>query len=175
MKTFTQYDPNNPSPQQHLLKKFEKPMEGSKWDYYFLTEGLHLLVYKEKLHKYPPQSPFRPGETELLTSQFEMPLSGVRWFINAIEQKFFKSPEEGGLPADKISFEEVVDGEDLHIIRSMHAGCQHPGYKITNSSRRRHLSSDDLQTLAMADPWLFKGGLMDFLKEIADRYEQGTL
>ena len=175
MKTFTQYDPRNPLPQQRLLKKYEKPLGTNKPDFYFLTEGEHLLVYREKVHTYPMTSDIRPGESRLIANQFEMPLTGVRWFINAIEQKFFKSPEEGGLPADKISFEEVVDGEDLHIIRSMYAGCQHPGYKITNSSRRSHLSSDDLQTLSMADPWLFKGGLMDFLKEIADRYEQGTL
>lgn len=175
MKTFTQYDPRNPLPQQHLLKKYDAPLEGNKTDFYFLREDNYLLVYEEELHTYPLTSTIRPGETKLLTSQFEMPLTGVRWFINAIEQKFFKSPEEGGLPADKISFKETVDGEGLHIIRSMHAGCQHPGYTLTNSSRRNHVAPRNLQTLSMADPWLFKGGLMDFLKEIADRYEQGTL
>jgi hypothetical protein len=175
MKTFTQYDPRKPLPRQQLLKKYAKPMEGNNTDFYFLRDGDHFLIYHEHVHTYPVTSSTRPGESRLIANQFEMPLSGVRWFINAIEQKFFKSPEEGGLPADKISFKETVDGEDLHIIRSMHAGCQHPGYKITNSSRRSHFSSDDLQTLAMADPWLFNDGLMDFLKEIADRYEQGTL
>ena len=104
-----------------------------------------------------------------------MPLSGIRWFINAIEQKFFKSPEDGGLPADKISYEEIVDGEDLHIIRSVTVGCSHPGYVVTNGSRHSHISSISLQTLALSDPWLFKRGLMDFLKEIANKYEAGQL
>ena len=173
MKQFTLYNPRQPLARQHLLKKFVKPQSSN--DVYFVREDNHLLVYDEELHTYPLTSPYRPGETKLIADQFEMPLSGIRWFINVIEQKFFKSPEEGGLAADKISYEEVVDGEELHVMRVVYAGCDHPGYDITNGSRYSYISSTSLQTLALSDPWLFHGGLMDFLQEIADQYESGQL
>lgn len=173
MKQFTLYNPQQPLENHKLLKKYERPQ--SDYDIYFITQDNHLLVYKRKMHEFPLTSPYRPGETELIENQFEMPMAGVRWFINAIEQKFFKSPEDGGLPANKISYEEIVDGEDLHIIRSVTAGCSHPGYVVTNGSRHSHISSISLQTLALSDPWLFKRGLMDFLKEVATKYESGEL
>lgn len=173
MKQFALYDSQQPLAQQQLLKKYERPQ--NKYDVYFVKEDDHLLVYEKTLHTFPLTSSRHPGETELIEDQFEMPLSGIRWFINAIEQKFFKSPEDGGLPADKISYKETVDGEGLHIIRAMTAGCEYPGYVITNSSRYSYIDSSDMQTLALSDPWLFKNGLMDFLKEVATKYESGEL
>ena len=89
--------------------------------------------------------------------------------------KFFKSPEEGGLPASKISYEEIVAGEDLHVMRSANAGCPHPGYAITNGSRRSHMAPRNMQTVSLSDPWLFQNGLMDYLKSLADNFEQGRL
>lgn len=173
MKKFIPYNPQQPLAHQKLLRKYEQPQ--SEYDVYFVRDETHLLVYKQKLHTYPRTSPFNPGETELFENQFEMPLNGVRWFINVIEQKFFKSSEEGGLAAGKVSFEEVVDGEELHVMRVVYAGCDHPGYDITNGSRYSYISSTSLQTFTISDPWLFHGGLMDFLKEIADQYESGQL
>lgn len=173
MRQFKLYNPRQPLAPQQLLKKFDKPQ--SEYDAYFVREDNHLLVYEEKFHTYPLTSPYRPGETKLIAGQFEMPLSGVRWFINVIEQKFFKSSEEGGLAADKISYEEIVDGEELHVMRVVYAGCDHPGYDITNGSRYSYISSTSLQTFTISDPWLFQNGLMDFLKEIADQYETGKL
>ena len=176
MQIFSQYDPRHPKPEQKLLKIFNNPQEKiNGTDFFFLMQDKHLLIYREKLHTYPLTSDFMPGQTELFANQFEMPLEAIRWFINVIEQKFFKSPEEGGLPANKISYEEVVAGEELHVMRSANAGCSHPGYVITNGSRRSHMASWDLQTLALSDPWLFQHGLMDYLKSLADAYEQGKL
>lgn len=172
MLTFAQYEPRKPLPEHNLLKYYESPQEEDGEDFYFIKQENYLLVYSERLHVYPPTSP-RYGTQKLLADQFEMPLEAVRWLINVIEQKFFKSPEEGGLPANKISYEEIVAGEDLHVMRSTNAGCPHPGYDITNGSRRSHLSPRNLQTLSLSDPWLFKNGLMDYLKSLADDYEQG--
>lgn len=78
----------------------------------------HLLVYRERYHTYPMTAGELTGTTELRHYQFETPLPGIRWFINAIEQKFFKSPDKGGLPANKLSYEEMVAGEALHISRT---------------------------------------------------------
>ena len=175
MQIFSLYDPRNPATEHNLLKFFKSPQENDGEDFYFLKQENCLLVYSERIHTYPLTSDYMPGQSELFADQFEMPLVSIRWLINVIEQKFFKSPEEGGLPANKISYEEIVAGEDLHIMRSVYAGCDHPGYDITNGSRRCHLASDDLQTLSLSDPWLFKNGLMDYLKTLADDYEQGRL
>ncbi|MDZ7924258.1 MAG: hypothetical protein U5M23_09370 [Marinagarivorans sp.] len=175
MQLFTQYDPRNPQPEHNLLRFFKSPQEENGEDFYFIKQDRHLLVYSERLHTYPLTSPYNAGQTKLFKDQFEMPLEAIRWLINVIEQKFFKSPEDGGLPAHKISYEEIVGGEDLHIMRSANAGCPHPGYDITNGSRRSHMSSDDMQTLSLSDPWLFKNGLMDYLKSLADDFEKGRL
>lgn len=175
MQQFKQHDPRNPQPEHQVLRVFISPQEDKGEDFYFIKQNQHLLVYSERFHTFPDTSPYRAGQTKLLADQLEMPLAAIRWFINVIEQKFFKSPEQGGLPAHKLSFKEQVSGEDLHVLRSMNAGCDHPGYKITNSSRRSHLSSDDPQTVSLSDPWLFDNGLMDFLKQLADDYEQGRL
>lgn len=174
MKQFDLYNPRSPLPQQVLLKKFISPQEEEGEDFYFVRHGDHLIGYYERIHVYPATSP-RYGQKELRADQLEMPLSGVRWFIDVIEQKFFKPPSEGGLPADSISYREDVDGERLHVLRAVMAGCPHPGYDITNLNRRSHILDEDHQTLSLSDPWLFNRGLMDFLKEIADKYEQGTL
>lgn len=175
MQLFEQYNPRTPSHEHLLLKFFKSPQKEKGSDFYFIKQDQHLLVYTERFHTYPLTSNFMPGQTELLADQFEMPLEAIRWLIDVIEQKFFKSPEDGGLPANKMSYEEIVAGEDLHIMRSANAGCPHPGYAITNGSRRSHMDSDDSQTLSLSDPWLFENGLMDYLKLLANKYEIGQL
>ena len=176
MQKFEQYNPRHPRPEHQLLKFFKNPQnEKSERNYFFIAQDKHILVYKESIHTYPQTSDYKPGQTELFADQIEMPIDAINWFINVIEQKFFKSPEDGGLPANKISYEEIVAGEDLHVMRTANAGSPHPGYAITNGSRRSHLDSDDLQTLSLSDPWLFQNGLMDYLKSLANSYEKGDL
>lgn len=172
MKKFDLYNPRHPKNHQILLEKYESPQ--SKYDEYLVKDGDFIIFYGEKVHVYPSESP-RYGERKLIADQLEMPFAAVRWYINVIEQKFFKSPEEGGLPAHKISYEEIVVGEDLHIMRAMNAGCEYPGYDLTNGSRNSHILSSSPQTFSASDPWLFKNGLMDYLKSLADAYEQGSL
>lgn len=175
MQLFEQYNPNTPRMEHHLLNFFKSPQETNGEDFYFIKQDQHLLIYSEYLRTYPLTSPYNAGQTKLLTDQFELPLESIRWFINVVEKKFFKSPEEGGLAANKISYEEIVAGEDLHVMRSANAGCPHPGYAITNGSRRSHMSARNMQTLSLSDPWLFQNGLMDYLKSLADAFEQGKL
>lgn len=174
MQIFDQHNPRNPQSGHRLLRAFYSPQERDGEDFYFLKQDDHLLVYVGRYHTFPETST-RAGQTKLIADQIELPLPAVRWFINVIEQKFFKPPEGGGLAAHKLSYEEEVAGETLHVLRSMAAGCDHPGYTITNASRQSHMSSEDLQTLSLSDPWLFNNGLMDYLKQLADDYEQGRL
>lgn len=172
MEIFEMYDPQSRTNNYRLLKLFERPI--GRYTYYFLNSTSHLVVYSDYLHIYPETAGEKAGTTKLFRYQFEMPFEGVRWFIDVIEQKFFKSPHEGGLPANKLSYEEIVSGEDLHVMRTL-GGGDRPGYVITNGSRRSHISGSSLQELEFSDRWLFHEGLMDYLKELADKYEQGTL
>jgi|GEM_PF-827327 len=174
MKEFSLYNPRHPKDGQILIGSWMSPQKENGQDFYFVRELDHVIVYAEKLHVYPPTSP-KYGQQKLIADQLEMPLEGVRWYIDVIEKKFFKPPEEGGLPANKISYREEVAGERLHIMRSMNAGCKHPGYDLTNLSRSSHILSTSSQDFSASDPWLFQGGLMDFLKDVADQYENNTL
>lgn len=174
MQLFEWYSPSAPRPEHRLLHFFKYPQEDNGEDFYFIKQDRHLLIYVERLHIFPSTSKHF-GKQELRCNQFEMPLEAIRWFINVVEQKFFKAPEDGGLPANKISYEEIVAGEDLHVMRSANAGCPHPGYVITNGSRRSHLAARNMQTLSFSDPWLFQNGLIDYLKSLADAVEQGKL
>lgn len=173
MQQFEVYDPRRPDTEYQTLHIFEAPLLQGQ-DYIFLKRNGHLVVYRERLHTFPETAGDLAGQTELLNYQFEMPLSGIRWFINVIEQKFFKSPDEGGLPANKLSYEEIVGGEDLHVMRTL-GGGDRPGYVITNASRRSHIAERNMQELEFSDRWLFQDGLMDYLRELADKYEQGQL
>jgi len=174
MMLFTLFNPRDPDPEHNLIRFWSSPQEENGEDFYFVRASDYLLIYAERLHVFPSTSP-KHGQQKLIADQLEMPLEGVRWYIDVIEQKFFKPPEEGGLPANKISYREEVAGERLHIMRSMNAGCKHPGYDLTNLSRSSHILSTSSQEFSASDPWLFQGGLMDFLKDVAERYENNTL
>lgn len=173
MQQFEMYNPRNPHPDWHILKFFKEPLRKEQ-DYFFIKGNDHLLVYRERYHTYPPTAGALAGTTELRHYQFEMPLSGIRWFIDVIDTKLFKSPDEGGLAANKLSYEDLVGGEDLHVMRTM-GGGDRPGYVLTNASRRSHIAERNMQQLDLPDHWLFQDGLMDYLKELADKYEQGML
>lgn len=174
MQKFTQHDPRNPQAKHQVLRVFISPQEENGEDFYIIKQDQHLLIYSERLHIYPTTSKHY-GQSKLLADQIELPLPAIRWIIDVIEQKFFKSPEQGGLPAHKLSYEEIVAGEDLHVMRSVYAGCDYPGYDITNGSRRSHLADRNLQSVSLSDPWLFKNGLIDYLKQLANEYEKGQL
>lgn len=173
MQTVEMYDPRDPNPNYEVLRIFKEPLQQGQ-DYFFVKAVNHLLIYRERLHTYPETAGDLAGTKEYRRYQFAMPLRGIRWFIDVIEQKFFKSPNEGGLPANKLSYEEIVAGEDLHVMRSM-GGGHRPGYTITNATQRAHGAERNPQRLTLPDDWLFEGGLMDYLKELADNYENGQL
>lgn len=173
MQQLEMYDPRDHDSSYKVIRIFKEPLQQGQ-DYFFLNADTHLLIYRQRLHVYPETAGALAGSTELFRYQFTIPLPGIRWFIDVIEQKFFKSPHEGGLPAHKLSYEEVVAGEDLHVMRSM-GGGHRPGYTITNATQRAHGAERNPQRLTLPDDWLFEGGLMDYLKELADKYENGQL
>lgn len=172
MKTFELYKPTDALPHQQLLEKFSAPQE-DYGDFYFVRDGNFLLVYGEELQ--PTLAADHSQNEAVIGIQVEVPLKSIRWFMEVIAEKFLKSPKDGGLPKHIINYRDEVAGEKLHITRTMYAAGERPGYELTNVSRPSHASPFLKQTVAFSDDWLFDGGLMEFLEDIADRYEQGRL
>mgnify|MGYP000565373034 FL=1 len=90
---------------------------------------------------------------------------------------FFTPPKEGGLAAGKISTKDLIDCETLLFNRGMCVGGpDHGGYTLTNLSRvnyGRKPDSKSFQEFDFPDPFLFDGGLLEFWKGLAERYEVG--
>lgn len=99
----------------------------------------------------------------------EFPVSGLQWFIDTLEQKFFKTEDEGGLPKDQFTFDEIVDGEHLCVSRMFGT----PGYGFRNYSRQDHLweegDEDEPQQADLSDELLFEKGLFEKFKEVANQ------
>jgi hypothetical protein len=168
MHKFELIDPNKIADDIKLIKKFDIPCYKGSEDF-FLKKDNHIIIYSQKW-----MTLF--GNTELAADQIEIPASAIQWIIDTIEIKFFKPPSEGGLPADKFHHKETIEGELLKINRGVATGGEGiGGYRLLNLSRKKHTLDTWNQEYAMPDPFLFEYGLMDFLKEIADKIKKGAV
>ncbi|MCG6202816.1 hypothetical protein [Psychromonas antarctica] len=118
------------------------------------------------------------NEVEYLSYQACFPLAVLPWVIRMLDY-FDTPPNEGGLPAGKISNKEEIDGELLLFTRGVCVGGpDHGGYNLENLSRinyGRKPTSNSYQGFDFPDPWLYDGGLLEFWKALANKYENGLL
>ncbi|SFC77807.1 hypothetical protein [Pseudoalteromonas denitrificans] len=100
--------------------------------------------------------------------QIELPYIANQWLINTIEDKFWKSAAQGGLPSGTYSYKEEVNGEKLALYREMNVGAKNQkGFRLTNFSRpSRIYDDDDFQDFFITDLMLLEGGLLDALKQL---------
>ena len=115
-------------------------------------------------------------ESKWLTYQLEFPKAGLRWIVDTLTIKFVKSPEEGGLPGGVFHYEEVVDGEELAINRSMGLGTndnRQSGYTLTTVDRKEDYGSP--KDLSFTDALLFEHGFLKLIEDTAERVERGEL
>ncbi|KDM91271.1 hypothetical protein [Photobacterium galatheae] len=150
------------------------------YNYMFLLfkNELIVLIHREVIYS---------GQSYYSITQVEFPLEVLPWFVDKLE--FFMLPSsQGGLRSGKIETDaDNVGGEYLTIMRLMRAGCEYPGYKIVNKSRTEHdmdkvdpndeipKNSYFYQGLIIPDNFLFEGGLLELWKDLAKRYQEGTL
>lgn len=148
-------------------KSSEYPDKDSS--YYWLDDDTHFIFGVK--HWYQPYS-HSTGKW-LGGSSMEFPKPGLPWFIGGLENQFFKSSKEGGLPRGKFTFDEKVDGEDLVIARMM----GDPGYSFRNDSRQNYIKTlkKAPQTMDLQDHLLFKEGLFDQLKALAEKVKRGEI
>lgn len=167
MQLFAQYNPRQPQPEHQLLRFFKSPQEENGEDFYFIRQDNHLLVYKERLYIFPPTSKHY-GEQELIANQFEIPLEGIRWLIDIIDEKSFFTPREDGLKVQTIRYKEQIAGEYLYLVRKVGIGCDSPGCVIINGSRRHNSLQNDLQSLFLSEACLLNIELLNFLRSLTN-------
>jgi hypothetical protein len=86
----------------------------------------------------------------------EVPIAGFKWFMNTLQDSFFKTEAEGRLARGIFTAETSVEDENLSISRMFGI----PGYSFTNHSRTAHWAARyDLsrpQELELPDDLLFE-------------------
>ena len=99
--------------------------------------------------------------------QLEIPLKAISWLIDSIENKFWNSAKEGGLPSGQYKLKEVVVNETLALYREMNVGAKNQkGFRLANFSRPSRKFDDNFQEFFITDALLIDGGLLDKLKLI---------
>ena len=110
--------------------------------------------------------------------QYDFPLEALAWFPQALTG-FREGKGGGGIMS---SADHNVGGEMLAVITLM--GCDAPwgGYAIENKSRcHRNVAKEEVNTsfrpheVSWPTRFLYEGGLMDLLKDLAKRYEDGKI
>jgi hypothetical protein len=107
-------------------------------------------------------------------TQEEFPLESLSWIIDSFENKFWKKPEEGGLPTGEYCVEETFLGERIGINIMMNCCAENLfGYSIWNASRVNYISNIAPQEWDVPRYMLLEQGLLEQLKQINKRYISG--
>ena len=111
-----------------------------------------------------------------LCPQSDFPLEALAWFPQALAG-FREGKGGGGIMS---SADHNVGGEMLAVVTLM--GCDEPwgGYSIENKSRCDRDAYDpknryEPHKVSWPTRFLYEGGLMDLLKDLAKRYEDGKI
>lgn len=109
---------------------------------------------------------FRTHRTSTGTGgEREVPLAAAPWIVETIEMGFWRSPAEGGFPADVHVATREIAGEILELRRGWGIGGPgEPGVTLTNQSRKSALGLP--QELQFSDELLINGGLINVLKNL---------
>jgi hypothetical protein len=107
------------------------------------------------------------GRSKRPLDQLELPTEAFLWLVDAIENKFWKSPKEGGL--DGIyHMMGTFDGEEIRIGRAANIGAEGvTGFSITNYGRSGYIDEDGEQDIGIPDVILKEEGLFEKLKAAA--------
>ncbi|ELA9866680.1 hypothetical protein [Vibrio vulnificus] len=169
MKQFKEINPLTVAQDPNLIATVPDDEETTKNFYFLLVDDYIILAtakyFTDKLD----------GESEWLHYQIEFPKYGLRWFLDTLEGKFFKTEAEGGLPKGTFNDEGLVDGERLKLRRAFNAdGNGGGGYAFITLDRfpdRRKVC----KSYTFTDSLLFEHGMIDTMKEIAKKIDLGQL
>lgn len=173
MNIYARIDHNALSKDPRTVLKFEDHSPGEpngQPAYCYLLDDASHFIWGESSW-FPPMDG-DPGEW-VGGSLIEFPKAGLPWFIDSLENQFFKTEKDGGLPKGQFTCESEIGGEILVIARMM----GDPGYSLRNYSRKGHTlaSEDGPQSMNLSDEMLFRQGLYEQLKELAEKVRQGVV
>ncbi|MGY0615887.1 hypothetical protein [Vibrio sp. FJH11] len=169
MKQFKDIDPLTVAQHPNLISTLPDNKQPTK-TFYFLLVDDHIIICNATYFTNK-----RTGKSKWLHYQVEFPKHGLRWFLDTLEDKFFKTAAEGGLPKGTFNSEGLVDGERLKLGRAFDAdGNGNGGYAFITLDR-----IDSYIGLAKSytftDVLLFQHGMIDVMKDIANKIDLGQL
>lgn len=169
MKQFNEIDPLTVAQDPHLIATLPDDKQPTKTFYFLLVED-YLIISNATYFTNK-----RTGESEWLHYQIEFPKRGLRWFLDTLEDKFFKTAAEGGLPRGTFNSEGTVDGERLKLRRAFDADGQGGGGYAFVTLDRFPEESRVCKSYTFTDALLFEHGLLDTMKDIANKIDNGQL
>lgn len=108
--------------------------------------------------------------------QEEFPLAALPWIVDRFENGFFKPQDQGGASDFERSLRKEFNGELIGINAMAHCCAENlPGFNIWNANRASYISEIPPQQWDIPRDMLLEQGLLEKLKELALRYEAGTL
>ncbi|AIV05883.1 MULTISPECIES: hypothetical protein [Vibrio] len=169
MKQFKEINPLTVAQDPNLIATVPDDEETTKNFYFLLVDDYIILAtakyFTDKLD----------GESEWLHYQIEFPKYGLRWFLDTLEGKFFKTEAEGGLPKGTFNDEGLVDGERLKLRRAFNADGNGGGGYAFITLDRKEPESVWSKSYTFTDSLLFEHGMIDTMKLIAKKIDLGQL
>ncbi|WP_172580744.1 hypothetical protein [Vibrio harveyi] len=165
MKQFKEINPLTVAQDPNLIATVPDDEETTKNFYFLLVDDYIILAtakyFTDKLD----------GESEWLHYQIEFPKYGLRWFLDTLEGKFFKTEAEGGLPKGTFNDEGLVDGERLKLRRAFNADGNGGGGYAFITLDRKEPESVWSKSYTFTDSLLFEHGMIDTMKLIAKKID----
>ena len=170
MKQFQEIDPLTIKNDPRVIAEIADDRD-SRVTYYILIDDSHVIIANTTYYTDPDTN-----QSEWLHYQIEFPKKGLKWYLNTIKNKFFKTEAEGGLKKGQFEIKNIIDGEWLLVGRAMDAdGHGGGGYCFYTLDRPRRPGSRLSKKYTFTDRFLFEHGFFDLLQSIADRIEAGEL
>jgi len=169
MKEFKEIDPLTVDKHPNLIAKLPDKTDVRN-TFYFLLIDDYIIIADTKYFTYKST-----GESKWLHYQIEFPKRGLKWFLDTLENKFFKTEAEGGLPKGTFHYIGTVDGERLKLRRAFNADGNGGGGYAFITIDRKEPNSVWSKSYTFSDSLLFENGMIDIMKDIADKIEKGVL
>ncbi len=169
MRQFKDIDPLTVAKHPNLIATVPDDEETTK-NFYFLLIDDYIILATAKYFTNKIT-----GRSKWLHYQIEFPKHGLRWFLDTLEGKFFKTAAEGGLRKGKFNDEGIVDGERLKLRRAFNADCEGGGGYAFITLDRKEPKSVWSKSYTFTDALLFEHGMIDTMKDIANKIDSGQL
>lgn len=169
MRQFPELDPMTIDQDSRVVGKIDKPHKFAPdvmETYYFLIDDNYLILALKDF--YLPTK-------EWMIDQIEFPKWGLIWFLDSLLNRFTRTEAEGGLRKNQLNDTGVVGGEKLVLGRSFGLGKdgRTSGYKFTTYDRETENGFP--KSYSFTDKYLFEDGMLDLMKEIAQKIQNGEL